>query len=101
MNCILSEIPLIEEHMDEDEVKQEVVLSDSTESGSIEQLAKYLVEKLSHLDLSKKSVKKIGDIPISINGDFSVIYRGSYRRKEVAIKVARQTMTVDQRTLNV
>ena len=82
--------------MDEDEVKQEVVLSDSTESESIEQLAKYLVEELSHLDLSKKSVKKIGDVPTADNGSFSFVYRGSYRRKEIAIKIARRTTAVDK-----
>ena len=89
-------MPSIDEHTDEDEIKRDVVTSDSTESESIEQLGKYLVEKLSRLDLSKKRVKKIGDAPTADNGSFSFVYRGSYRRKEVAIKIARQTMEVDK-----
>ena len=93
---MLPEMSSVEEHMDEGEDQRDLVVSDSAESESIEQLGKYLIEKLSHLDLSKKGVTRIGDLPIAANGGFSLIYRGSYRRKEVAIKIARQTMQVDQ-----
>ena len=78
-----------------------IAVDKTEESESIEQLRGYLIKKLSHLDLSNKGVKRIGDLPIAANGGFSDIYRGSYRRKEVAIKVARQAMTVDERALNV
>ena len=98
MNFILTEVSSTHEPMNVDEGEPS---NESEESESIDQLRDYLIEKLSHLNLSEKGVKKIGDLPIAANGGFSDIYRGSYRRKEVAIKVARQAVPVDERTLNV
>ena len=86
---------------DDDGEQGDLVVNKTEESESIEQLREYLIEKLSHLDLSNKGVKRIKDRSTAANGGFSDIYRGSYRRKEVAIKVARQAVPVDERTLNV